>query len=81
MQRDPKKRCGQHRLQLSTIQKPQFTKSPGVIHALGKAEIPGEEVEPRSSMSPSGRKVSHWPVQAGGFQEDGGRLWVATAEM
>lgn len=28
-----------------TYQKPQLIKSPGVIHALGKAEIPGEEVE------------------------------------
>lgn len=64
-----------------TYQKPQLIKSPGVIHALGKAEIPGEEVELNPASPWWARKESHRSVQAGGVQEDGNRLQGATGEV
>jgi len=76
-QRDLKKRCGQQRLQPSTTQKPQFNENPGVIHAMGKEEMPGAEVKPGPSISPPGREGQS--ALAGWF-EDGGRFWAATPE-
>lgn len=68
------KRSGQRRLQLSTIQKPQFTESLGMVHASGKAAIPGEEVEPRPSISPSGWKGNS---QTGLYRQEGFRRMEA----
>lgn len=51
-----------------------------MLHVLGKAEIAGKEVEP-DPASPWWAGKSHRSVQAGGFQEDGGRLLVATGEV